>query len=140
MDHIVSVSIRSLVGFPLAYLGGFLGMITGSFLIPSITPDDFLPLLTRVALIGAGTTVGALSTWLTFLLEWPKRSILIAALFIGGTGCGLMAYYWSEAFTGNSDMYILVREITHSTIVGAVIGTNVIAVAIGVWVPRSWRS
>lgn len=140
MDHTVSVSVRSLVGLPLAYLGGFIGTITGSFLIPSITQDEFFPLLVRVMLIGAGTTIGALATWLTFLLEWPKRSIMIAALFTAGTGSGLIAFYWSEAFTGNSDLYILVREITQSTIVGAAIGTNVIAVAIGVAAPRHWRS
>lgn len=140
MDHTASLVIRTLVGFPFAYVGGFIGMIAGSLFIPSINQNDFLPLFIRVVLIGIGTTAGASVTWLTFLLEWPKRTVLIAASFVGGTGAGLIAFYSSEALTGNSDLYILVREITQSTIIGAAIGANALAVVIGAFAPRQWRS
>ncbi len=125
---------------PLAYVAGFVGMIVGSFLIPAISGGDFLPLFARVVVIGLGVTVGVMATWLTFLLDWQKRSLLISAVITGAVACGLIAFYWSESFTGNSDLYIRVREITQSTVVGAVIGANLIALAVGYFAPRHWRS
>lgn len=140
MDHYVSLAIRTVVGLPLAYVAGFIGMITGGFLIPSIAGDDLLPILTRVFLIGLAVTVGVLATWLTFLLDWQKRSLLVAVVLAGGVTGGIIAFYWSDAFTGNSDLYIRVREITQSTVIGTVIGANLLALLLGFFAPRHWRS
>jgi hypothetical protein len=115
-------------------------MIIGSFLIPTIGQNDFLPLFVRVLMIGAGATIGASAPWLTFMLEWPKRMILAVAIFIGASTGGLIAFYASEELTGNSDLYILVREITQSTIIGAVIAGLIIALLVGMASPRAWRS
>lgn len=115
-------------------------MITGALLVPSITQDDFLPLFVRVLIIAMGATVGVLATWLTFLLDWPKRSTLITASLVGGLSAGLIAFYWADNFTGNSDLYIRVREITQSTVVGAVIGANLLTLLVGYFAPRQWRS
>ncbi len=128
------------MALPLAYLLGFVGMILGSLVVPSINQNEFVPLFIRVLLIGAGTTAGTAAVWIAFLIDWQKRSLMIAVMLTAGVGSALAAFYWSDAFTGNSDLYIRVREITQSTIVGAVIGTNVLALAIGIVAPRAWRS
>jgi hypothetical protein len=140
MEHVASLTIRTLVAFPLAYVGGYLGMILGSFLIPSINREEFLPLLLRVLMIGFGVTAGVSVSWLSFMLEWPKRTVLAAAIFLGASTGGLIAYFASEELTGNSDFYILVREITHSTILGTVIAALLIALLMGMAAPRRWRS
>lgn len=140
MEHTVSILVRFVVGLITAYIGGFLAMITGSVLVPPVSEGDFLPLLVRIVLIGIGTAAGAAAVWFNMLIDWPRTWLLIAVAFAGGVAAGYISYYWSDAFTGPSDLYIRVREITQSTLIGATLGANILAALFGFAVPRGWRN
>ncbi len=140
MEFVTSLAARAIVSLITGYIGAFLGTIAGSLLVPPIGDGDFLPLLARIVLIAGGASTGVAAVWFNVMLDWPRSGLLIGSAFCGAMIAGYTAFYWSDAFTGNSDLYIRVREITQSTIIGAVIGANVLAFAFSLAAPRSWRN
>ena len=140
MEFVGSLAARTVVSLITAYLGAFMGTVTGSLLIPAIADGDFLPLLARMLLIGMGATVGIGIVWFNVFIDRIRTGVLLAVSLTGAIISGYIAFYWSDAFTGDSDLYIRVREITQSTIIGAVIGANVLAFIASLVAPKTWRS
>ncbi len=129
--------VRLLVGTPISLVAGFVGNIFNGIIVPSPTAGDELAFLARVAVLGYAASAGGMIAWFNALESKTGTFVIWFIAGIGGLTGATIAYFIGSVYIEHVDVYILNQQLTQVVIMGAAIGSNVVASIVAVLSTRA---
>ena len=118
------LTIRIVIGLPLAAVAAFFGNIFNGTLMPSPVAGSELAFITRITIVGIAASSGGMIAWFN-LFESKSGSALVWVVgCIGGVAGATVAYFIGEGLIDHPDVFILGQHLSRVVLLGAAVGSN----------------
>lgn len=126
------LGIRLAVGLPISMVAGFVGNILNGMFVPSPTAGDESAFLARMLVLGIAASTGGMVAWFNAIESKSGATAIWTTAALGGLLGAIIAYYIGSIYIDHPDVYILNQRLSQGIMLGAAVGSNVLAASVSI--------
>ena len=124
--------IRLAVGLPISMATGFVGNIFNGIFVPSPAAGDEYAFIARMLVLAIAVSTGGMVAWFNAIESKSGVMTIWIIAALGGFIGAVIAYFIGSAYIDHPDVYILNQRLIQMIMLGAAVGSNVLAATISI--------